>query len=67
MNIFEIKVNIVDNSVLKNELFLEIFKNGTKISQLINTLFKYCFKFYYMSNFLTKTKIKNIHIRFGDD
>ena len=67
MNIFERKVNIVDNSVLKNDLILEIFKDGTKISQLINNLFKYCFKFYYMSNFLTKTKIKNIHIRFEDD
>ena len=67
MNIFERKVNIVDNSVFKNELILEIFKDGTKISQLINNLFKHCFKFYYMSNFLTKAKIKNIHIRFEDD
>ena len=67
MNIFERKVNIVDNSVFKNELILEIFKDGTKISQLINNLFKYCYKFYYMSNFLTKAKIKNIHIRFEDD
>ena len=67
MNIFERKVNIVDNSVFKNELIFEIFKDGTKISQLINNLFKQCFKFYYMSNFLTKAKIKNIHIRFEDD
>ena len=67
MNIFERKVNIVDNSVLKNELILEIFKDGTKISVLINNLFRYCYKFFYMSNFLTKTKIKNIHIRFEDD
>ena len=67
MNIFERKVNIVDNSVFKNELILEIFKDGTKISQLINNLFKHCYKFYYMSNFLTKAKIKNIHIRFEDD
>ena len=67
MNIFERKVNIVDNSVFKNELMLEIFQDGTKISQLINNLFKYCFKFYYMSNFLVKAKIKNIHIRFEDD
>ena len=67
MNIFERKVNIVDNSVFKNEIILEIFQDGTKISQLINNLFKYCFKFYYMSNFLIKAKIKNIHIRFEDD
>ena len=67
MNIFERKVNIVDNSVFKNELILEIFKDGTKISQLINNLYKYCFKFYYMSNFLIKAKLKNIHIRFEDD
>ena len=67
MNIFERKVNIVDNSVFKNELILEIFKDGTKISHLINNLYKYCFKFYYMSNFLIKAKLKNIHIRFEDD
>ena len=67
MNIFERKVNIVDNSVFKNELILDIFKDGTKISQLINNLYKYCFKFYYMSNFLIKAKLKNIHIRFEDD
>ena len=35
MNIFERKVNIVDNSVFKNELIYEIFKDGTKISKLI--------------------------------
>ena len=67
MNIFERKVNIVDNSVFKNEIILEIFKDGTKISQLINNLYKYCYKFYYMSNFLIKAKLKNIHIRFEDD
>ena len=67
MDIFERKVNVVDNSVFKKELILEIFKDGTKISQLINNLFKYCFKFYYMKNFLVNAKIKNIHIRFEDD
>ena len=67
MDIFERKVNIVDNSIFKKEIILEIFKDGTKISQLINTLFKYCFKFYYMKNFLVNAKIKNIHIRFEDD
>ena len=67
MDIFERKVNVVDNSIFKKELILEIFKDGTKISQLINNLFKYCFKFYYMKNFLVNAKIKNIHIRFEDD
>ena len=67
MDIFERKVNVVDNSVFKKERFLEIFKDGSKISQLINTLFKYVFKFYYMKNFLVNAKIKNIHIRFEDD
>ena len=67
MDIFERKVNVVDNSIFKKEIILEIFKDGTKISQLINTLFKYCFKFYYMKNFLVNAKIKNIHIRFEDD
>ena len=67
MNIFERKVNIVDNSVFKNELIYEIFKDGTKISKLINNLFKMCYKFYYMQNFLIKAKLKNIHIRFEDD
>ena len=60
MDIFERKVNIVDNSIFKKETILELFKDGTKISQLINTLFKYCFKFYYMKNFLVNAKIKNI-------
>ena len=67
MDIFERKVNVVDNSIFKKDLILEIFKDGTKISQLINNLFKYCFKFYYMKNFLVNAKIKNIHIRFEDD
>jgi hypothetical protein len=67
MDIFERKVNVVDNSIFKKEIILEIFKDGTKISQLINNLFKYCFKFYYMNNFLVNAKIKNIHIRFEDD
>ena len=67
MDIFERKVNVMDNSVFKKEPFLEIFKDGTKISQIINTLFKYVFKFYYMKNFLVNAKIKNIHIRFEDD
>ena len=67
MDIFERKVNVVDNSVFKKESILEIFKDGTKISQLINNLFRYCFKFYYMKNFLVNAKIKNIHIRFEDD
>lgn len=67
MDIFERKVKVVDNSVLKKEEILEIFKDGTKISHLINILFKYCFKFYYMNNFLVNAKIKNIHIRFEDD
>jgi len=67
MDIFERKVKVVDNSVLKKEDILEVFKDGTKISHLINILFKYCFKFYYMKNFLVNAKIKNIHIRFEDD
>ena len=67
MDIFERKVNVVDNSVFKKESIIEIFKDGTKISQLINNLFKYCFKFYYMRNFLVNAKIRNIHIRFEDD
>ena len=67
MDIFERKVNVVDNSVFKKELILEIFKDGTRISQLINNIFKYCYKFYYMKNFLVNAKIKNIHIRFEDD
>ena len=67
MDIFERKINVVDNSVFKKELILEIFKDGTRISQLINNIFKYCYKFYYMKNFLVNAKIKNIHIRFEDD
>ena len=59
MDIFERKVNVVDNSVFKKESIVEIFKDGTKISQLINNLFRYCFKFYYMNNFLVNAKIKN--------
>ena len=67
MDIFERKVNVVDNSVFKKESIIELFKDGTKISQLINNLFKNCFKFYYMKNFLVNAKIRNIHIRFEDD
>ena len=67
MDIFERKVNVLDNSIFKKEEILEIFKDTTKISHLINILFKYCFKFYYMKNFLVNAKIKNIHIRFEDD
>ena len=67
MNIFERKVNIVDNSVLKSESIIEIFKDGSKISNLINALFRYCFKFYYMKNFLVNAKLTNIHIRFEDE
>ena len=67
MDIFERKVNVVDNSIFKNEVILEIFKDGTKIGQIINILFKYCFKFYYMKNFLVNAKIRNVHIRLEDD
>ncbi len=38
MNIFERKVNIVDNSVFKNEIILETFQAGTKISQLFKMI-----------------------------
>ena len=67
MDIFEKKVNVVDNSIFKKDKILEIFKDNTKISLLINTFFKYCFKFYYMKNFLVNAKIRNIHIRLEDD
>ena len=67
MDIFERKVNVIDNSIFKNELILEIFKDGTKISQMINVLYKYCYKFYYMKNFLVHAKIRNVHIRLEDD
>ena len=46
MDIFERKVNVVDNSVFKKESIVEIFKDGTKISQLINNLlYKYINKY----------------------
>lgn len=66
-DIFTKKVNIFDNSIFKQSTLLEIFKDGSKISQIINKIFKMCFKFYYMKNYLINATIKNIHIRFEDD
>ena len=67
IDIFTKKVNIFDNSIFKQQVILEIFKDKTKIAQLINKIFKMCFKFYYMKNYLINAKIKNVHIRFEDD
>jgi hypothetical protein len=67
VDIFKKKVNIFDNSIFKKEILIEIFKDKSKISQMINKLFKNFFKFYYMKNYAVNVNIKNIHIRFEDD
>ena len=67
MDIFVRKVNVFDNSVFKKDIFFEIFKDDSKISQYINSFFKNCYKFYYTKNFSVNAKIKNLHIRFEDD
>ena len=66
-DIFKKKVNIFDNSIFVKEKLLEIFKDKSKISNMINKMFKKFFKFYYSKNFSVNAKIKNIHIRFEDD
>ena len=66
-DIFQKKVNIFDNSIFVKEKLLEIFKDKSKISNMINKMFKKFFKFYYSKNFSVNAKIKNIHIRFEDD
>ena len=67
MDIFTKKINVLDNSIFKKEYIEEIFKDKTKLSNEINKLFKFCYKFYYQKNFLINLIIKNIHIRFEDD
>ena len=67
IDIFTKKVNIFDNSIFKQQVILEIFKDRSKIAAMINKIFKVCFKFYYMKNYLINAKIKNVHIRFEDD
>ena len=66
-DIFQKKVNIFDNSIFNKEKILEIFKDKSKISNIINKMFKKFFKFYYSKNFAVNATIKNIHIRFEDD
>ena len=66
-DIFTKKINIFDNSIFKNEYIEEIFKDKTKISIIINKIFKYCYKFYYTKNFSINLTIRNLHIRFEDD
>ena len=66
-DIFKKKVNIFDNSIFVKEKLLEIFKDKSKLSNMINKMFKKFFKFYYSKNFSVNAKIKNIHIRFEDD
>ena len=66
-DIFQKNVNIFDNSIFVKEKVLEIFKDKSKISNIINKMFKKFFKFYYSKNFSVIATIKNIHIRFEDD
>ena len=67
MDIFTKKINVLDNSIFKKEYIEEIFKDKTRLSNEINKLFKFGFKFYYQKNFLINLVIKNIHIRIEDD
>ncbi|MCQ2816397.1 MAG: hypothetical protein MJ252_03935 [archaeon] len=66
-DIFTQKVNVFDSSIFKQPFILEIFKDKTKISNIINKLFHKCFKFYYMKNYAVNLTVKDIHIRFEDD
>ena len=66
-DIFQKNVNIFDNSIFVKEKVLEIFKDKSKISNIINKMFKKFFKFYYSKNFSVIATITNIHIRFEDD
>ena len=67
MDIFAKKINILDNSIFKKDYIEEIFKDKTKVSELINKFFKFCFKFFYSQNYSINLKIKNLHIRLEDD
>ena len=66
-DIFTQKVNVFDSSIFKQTFMLEIFKDKSKISEMINKIFHKCFKFYYMKNYAISLTIKDIHIRFEDD
>ena len=66
-DIFQKKVNVFDNSIFSKEKIIEIFKDKSKVSNMINKMFKKFLKFYYMKNFSVIATIKNIHIRFEDD
>ena len=66
-DIFKKKVNIFDNSIFTKEKIIEVFKDKSKVSNMINKMFKKFLKFYYSKNFSVNAIIKNIHIRFEDD
>ena len=66
-DIFQKKVNIFDNSIFSKEKIIEVFKDKSKVSKMINKMFKKFLKFYYSKNFSVNAIIKNIHIRFEDD
>ena len=67
INIFEKKINVLDNSIFRKEKIEEFFKDKSKISNFLNKVLLDCFEFYYLKNYSLILKLKNIHIRFEDD
>ena len=67
INIFEKKINVLDNSIFNRDKFEKIFKDQTIISSLLNSILLECFRFYYSKNYSLILKLKKIHIRFEDD
>ena len=67
VNIFGKRINVLDNSIFNKAKIEKIFKDPTKISNLLNKIFLDCFEYYYSKNFSLILKLKNLHIRFEDD